>query len=42
MGAITLLAKDHKKVRTLLGELAETTRRAEKTRTDCWRRSSWS
>jgi len=34
MDAITLLTNDHKKVRTLLGELAETTSRAEKTRTE--------
>lgn len=34
MDAITLLTNDHKKVRTLLGELADTTSRAEKTRTE--------
>jgi len=34
MDAITLLTNDHKKVRTLLGELAATTSRAEKTRTE--------
>ena len=34
MDAITLLKDDHKKVRALLSELAETTNRAEKTRSD--------
>jgi len=34
MDAITLLTDDHKKVRALLAELAETTNRAEKTRTE--------
>src|SRR4051812_4268540 len=34
MDAITLLTNDHKKVRTLLGELADTTSRAEKTRSE--------
>jgi hemerythrin superfamily protein len=34
MDAITLLTDDHKKVKALLGELAETTNRAEKTRTE--------
>jgi hemerythrin superfamily protein len=34
MDAISLLKDDHKKVRTLLGELAETTGRAEKKRTE--------
>ena len=34
MDAITLLTNDHKKVRALLDELAETTSRAEKTRTE--------
>jgi len=32
MDAITLLKEDHRKVKKLLGELAETTNRAEKTR----------
>lgn len=32
MDAITLLTEDHRKVKKLLGELAETTSRAEKTR----------
>lgn len=32
MDAITLLTEDHRKVKKLLGELAETTNRAEKTR----------
>lgn len=32
MDAITLLKEDHKKVRALLSELADTTNRAEKTR----------
>jgi hemerythrin-like domain-containing protein len=34
MDAITLLKEDHQKVKKLLGELAETTSRAEKTRTE--------
>jgi hemerythrin-like domain-containing protein len=34
MDAITLLTDDHKKVKALLAELAETTNRAEKTRTE--------
>jgi hemerythrin-like domain-containing protein len=34
MDAITLLKEDHRKVKKLLGELAETTSRAEKTRTE--------
>ena len=34
MDALSLLKDDHKKVRALLGELAETTNRAEKTRTE--------
>ena len=34
MDAITLLTDDHKKVRALLTELADTTNRAEKTRTE--------
>ena len=34
MDAITLLKQDHEKVRGLLAELADTTTRAEKTRTD--------
>ena len=34
MDAITLLTEDHRKVRKLLGELADTTSRAEKTRTE--------
>jgi len=34
MDAITLLTEDHRKVKKLLGELAETTSRAEKTRTE--------
>ena len=34
MDAITLLTDDHKKVRALLAELADTTNRAEKTRTE--------
>ena len=34
MDAITLLTEDHQKVKKLLGELAETTSRAEKTRTE--------
>ena len=34
MDAITLLKQDHEKVRGLLTELAETTNRAEKTRTE--------
>jgi len=34
MDAITLLVEDHRKVKKLLGELAETTNRAEKTRAE--------
>ena len=34
MDAITLLKDDHKKVKALLAELAETTNRGEKTRTE--------
>ena len=34
MDAITLLTEDHRKVKKLLGELAETTNRAEKTRAE--------
>jgi hemerythrin superfamily protein len=34
MDAISLLTEDHRKVKKLLGELAETTSRAEKTRTE--------
>ena len=34
MDAITLLTQDHQKVKKLLGELAETTSRAEKTRSE--------
>jgi hemerythrin superfamily protein len=34
MDALSLLKDDHKEVRALLGELAETTNRAEKTRTE--------
>jgi len=34
MDAIALLTEDHRKVKKLLGELADTTSRAEKTRTD--------
>src|SRR4051812_29549864 len=34
MDAITLLKDDHKKVKALLAELAETTNRAEKTRSE--------
>ena len=34
MNAIELLKEDHKKVRRLLSQLAETTKRAEKTRTE--------
>jgi hemerythrin-like domain-containing protein len=34
MDAITLLKQDHEKVRGLLAELADTTNRAEKTRTE--------
>jgi len=34
MDAIALLTEDHRKVKKLLGELAETTSRAEKTRTE--------
>ena len=34
MDAITLLTEDHRKGRKLLGELADTTNRAEKTRTE--------
>ena len=34
MDAITLLTEDHRKVKKLLGELAETTSRAEKTRSE--------
>jgi hemerythrin-like domain-containing protein len=34
MDAIALLTEDHRKVKKLLGELADTTSRAEKTRTE--------
>lgn len=34
MDAISLLTEDHRKVKKMLGELAETTSRAEKTRTE--------
>jgi hemerythrin-like domain-containing protein len=34
MDAITLLTEDHRKVKALLAELADTTSRAEKTRTE--------